>query len=197
MDRILIRSTPKITPTKISVQDIDSPKDANGNLVFSPDLSQAGYAARKGSATPIIIIGGSRIPEESIKSMTVWQEDLLPKISITITDTESVFGAGAYPIANILASVFVKSQNQALKSLSADYLITSIGSVSIPNTNATIYTLTGELHVPKLNGNFSKSFKQMTSLEALKRVADDLQLGFADNQPDNTNDRMTWLMPLI
>jgi hypothetical protein len=195
MDRILIRSTPKITPTRISVLDIDSPIGVSKTLAFSPDSSQSGYAARKGEVTPIVIIGGARIPEESIRSMTVWQEDLLPHISITITDTESVFGAGAYPIANILASVFVKSKNQALKSLSADYLITSIASVNIPNSNATVYTLVGELHVPKLHGNFSKSFKQMTSLEALKRVADDLQLGFADNQPDNTNDRMTWLMP--
>ena len=196
MDRILIRSTPKITPTKISILDIDNAKGENGNdPAFSPDKAPTGYAARKGSVTPIVVIGGSRMPEGAIKSLTVWQEDLLPKISITITDTESVFGAGSYPIANILASVFVSSQNKALKSLSADYLITSIGSVSVPNSNATIYTLTGELHVPKLNGNFSKSFKQMTSLEALKKVADDLQLGFADNQPDNTNDRMTWLMP--
>jgi hypothetical protein len=195
MDKVLIRSLPKITPTQIAVPNTDAAKDQNGANIFSPEISEEGSVARRGSMVPIVMIGQARIPEQAIRTLIIWTDDLLPKMSITIEDTDSVFGAGAYPIANIIASIFVRSQNKRLKSLTGDYLITTVSSINIPNTNATIYTLGGELHVPKLHGNFSKSYSKMTSLEALKSVADDLNLGFADNQPDNTNDRMTWLMP--
>lgn len=195
MDKILIRSTPKLTPTKITVPDMDNVKGANSTKAFSPDQSMEGHASRRGSMTPIIQIGGLRLPESMVKSLSIWQNDLLPSITLSIIDTDGVFGAGIYPVADILISVFIRSQNEQLKSLSADYLITSISSVVVPNSNMTIYTFVGELHVPKINGLYSKSYKDMTSLEALKKVADDLQLGFADNQPENTNDKMTWLMP--
>jgi hypothetical protein len=195
MDKILIRSTPKITPSLISVPDLDSATTADGSPLSRPEQNQSGYASKKGTLTPIVQIGGLIIPEESVKSITIWQEDLLPTISLTIIDNGSIFGAGLYPISDILISIFIRSQNKKLKSLSADYLITSIGSIAIPDSNQAIYNLVGELHVPKLNGYFSKSFRQMTSLETLKNVADDLLLGFADNQPENTNDRMTWIMP--
>jgi hypothetical protein len=195
MDKILIRSSPKITPTKISVPDMDNVKGANEGRAYSVDENVEGHASRRGSMTPIVQIGGLRIPEKMVKSLSVWQNDLLPEISISIIDVDGVFGAGLYPVADILISIFIRSQNEQLKSLSADYLITSISSVVIPHSNMTVYTMAGELHVPKINGMYSKAYKNMTSLEALKKVADDLQLGFADNQPENTNDKMTWLMP--
>ena len=195
MDKILIRSSPKITPTKISVPDMDNVKGADQGKAYAVDENVEGHASRRGSMTPIVQIGGLRIPEKMVKSLSIWQNGLLPEISVSLIDIDGVFGAGLYPVADILISVFIRSQNEQLKSLSADYLITSISSVVVPHSNMTVYTLVGELHVPKINGMYSKSYKNMTSLEALKKVADDLQLGFADNQPENTNDKMTWLMP--
>lgn len=195
MDKVLIRSLPKITPAQIAVPNSDDLKDKNGVNLSSPEETTEGSVARRGSMAPIVMIGQLRIAEESIKSLILWTDDLLPKITVSITDVDSVFGAGAYPLANIIMSVFVRSANRKLKSLTGDYLITTTSSIKIPGTNNTVYTFGGELHIPKLHGNFSKSFRKMTSLEALKAVADDLKLGFADNQPDNTNDRMTWLMP--
>ena len=195
MDKILIRSTPKITPSLISLPDLDGAKTADGRNLSQPDFNADGYVSKKGTLAPIVQIGGLMIPIESVKSLTVWQQDLLPAISLTIIDNGSIFGAGLYPISDILVSVFIRSQNKKLKSLSSDFLITSIGSIPLPNSNQAIYNLVGELHVPKINGNFSRSYSGLTSLEALKKVADELSLGFADNQPENTSDRMTWIMP--
>jgi hypothetical protein len=195
MDKILIRSTPKIAPSLISLPDLDGAKTEDGQGISQPELNQEGHFSKKGTLAPIVQIGGLMIPEESVSSMTVWQQDLLPTISLTIIDNGSIFGAGLYPIADIIISVFIRSQNKKLKSLSADFLITAVGSIPIPNSNQTIYNLIGELHVPKINGNFSRAYSKLTSLEALKKVADELRLGFADNQPENTNDRMTWIMP--
>jgi hypothetical protein len=195
MDKIIIRSTPKVTPTKMSVPDLDGTTNKDGNRISSTETGGEGQAVKRGSSTPIVQIGGLRLPEDMVKSMTVWQDGLLPKISLTILDVDGVFGSGIFPIADPLISIFVRSTNGKLKSLGGDYLTASVGSVPIPNSDLTLYTFVGELHVPKINGNFSRSYKNMTSLEALQKVADELQLGFADNQPQNTNDRMTWLMP--
>jgi hypothetical protein len=195
MDRLLIRTTPKVTPTKIAIPDLDNAKDKDGNRISFTESSGEGQAVKKGSSAPIILIGGIKLPEDMVLSFTVWQHDLLPQIALTIKDIDGIFASGLFPVADPIISIFLRSTNDKLKSLSGDYLIVTAGSAPVPGTSTTIYTFSGELHVPKINGNFSKSYKNMTSLEVLKKVADDLQLGFADNQPQNTNDRMTWLMP--
>ena len=51
------------------------------------------------------------------------------------------------------------------------------------------------MHIPKLHTNISKALSQVTSLDALLLIANDLQLGFSDNLTENTNDKMTWLIP--
>ena len=195
IDKIIIRSTPSITPNLITVLDTDTLKNEQGAPMFSKDLSTMGYSQKKGSQRPIIKLGTVLLPETSLKSLSVWYQDLVPSISITIIDENSVFGAGGYPLTNIIASVYLQAPNPTLKSLSGDYLITNISSIPVPGTRTVVYTISGELHIPKLNGQFSKSFQRMSSLDVLKKVADELKLGFADNQPNNTNDIMTWLMP--
>ena len=116
IDKIIIRSTPKITPTRIAIRDTDSIKTENGAPVFESDKTDEGNAARSGTMSPIILIGSIRVPDTALRSLILWQDDLLPRISITLTDEGSVFGAGAYPISNILTSIFIRSQNKKLKS---------------------------------------------------------------------------------
>jgi len=147
MDKILIRSTPKITPTQISVPDTDNAKGPTGVVAYKQDSTTEGYASQRGTMAPVVLVGGLRVAENSIKSLTIWQYGLLPEITLSVIDADGIFGAGFYPISDILISVFIRSQNQQLKSLSADYLITSISSVVIPNSNMTVYTFAGELHL--------------------------------------------------
>lgn len=196
IDRILIRSTPKIAPTQIAVRDTKQIKNENGVEIFDKKSDELGYSERKGLMTPIVMIGRVRLPADAIKSIHVWQNELVPRISITLIDANSVFGAGGYPLANIIASVFIQSPNQQLKSLAGDYLINNVSSISLPGTATTIYTISGDLYIPKLNGQFSKSYPKLTSRGVLKKIADELQLGFADNLAESdTKDQMTWIMP--
>ena len=58
MDKIIIRSTPKITPTKISLPDTDNAKNSTGNSAFSTDLDSEGKAVLRGIMAPIVQIGG-------------------------------------------------------------------------------------------------------------------------------------------
>jgi hypothetical protein len=45
-----------------------------------------------------------------------------------------------------------------------------------------------------MNGNFIKSYPNVTSSQALKKIAEELGLGFATNE-DSTSDQMTWINP--
>ena len=196
LDTILIRSTPKITPTQIAVRDTKQFKNDNGNEIFDKKAESIGYSERKGLMTPIVMIGQVRLPADAIESVQVWQTELVPRISITLIDGHSVFGAGGYPLANIITSVFIQSPNKKLKSLAGDYLINNVSSISLPGTSTTIYTISGDLYIPKLNGQFSRSYPNLTSKGVLQKVADELQLGFADNLAEaDTKDKMTWIMP--
>ena len=187
---ILKKLDPKIQPSQIDLRDIES-KDSK-NKITSP--SSVGYKQNSGLTEPLIKIGNIRLRPGQIKSLKIRQDELVPTIIITLIDTDSQFSAGKFPISNILISVFIKSSIKKLKSLSCDFIITNVNSFNISDRDIQ-YTFTGDMHIPKLHAHISKAFSQVTSLDALLLIANDLQLGFSDNLTENTNDKMTWLMP--
>jgi hypothetical protein len=193
-NKILVRSAATIRPTLIEYADFESSKAKdNDRQLFRGNLS--GFKQREGLMEPVVQIGAVRLAKHSVKALKIWQEGLLPTISITIIDNGYVFTSRGYPLSNIIVSVFIQSPLKKLKSMAADFLITSISSMPIPNSTSIVYTLSGELNVPFLYGNYSKSYANLTSLQVMQKVAGELQLGFADNQAEGTNDTMTWIMP--
>lgn len=190
-NNILISFAPSLQPTLIEFADRESDQSKT-KLV---DGSRASYVQQMGVNEPVVMIGKLKLKRKSVKMMSIWLDDLIPTASVTFADPGGEFAISSYPLANILMSIFVQSTVPQVKSLSMEFLITNITSMPVSGTTTVIYTVHGELHVPKLNGNYSKSFPKMTSKKALMQIAKDLKLGFADNQPEDTNDQMTWLMP--
>ena len=189
---ILKKLDPTIQPTRIEIKDNETNKAKKEAKIFSPDTT--GYKQNSGLTEPLIQIGNIRLAPGQIKSLKIWQDELVPRILITLIDTGSEFSASKFPISNILISIFIKSPITKLKSMSCDFIITNVNSFNISD-NEIQYTFTGDMHIPKLHTNISKAFSQVTSHDALLLIANDLQLGFADNLTENTNDKMTWLMP--
>jgi hypothetical protein len=62
------------------------------------------------------------------------------------------------------------------------------------NTQENIYTITGSLFIPGLYGDTIKALPKLKSIDALKKIAQDLKLGFATNE-ESTDDEMTWINP--
>ena len=187
---ILKKLDPKIQPSLIDLRDLESSKSAN--KLTSPD--SAGYNQNRGLTEPFIKIGNIRLSYGQIMTLKIWQDEFVPRILITLIDVDSEFSAGKFPVSNILISVFIKSSIKNLKSFACDFIITNISSFNISNRDIQ-YTFIGDMHIPKLHTNISKAFSQVTSLDALLLIANDLQLGFSDNLTENTNDKMTWLIP--
>jgi len=187
---ILKKLDPTIQPSLIDLRDLES--NDSKNKITLPKF--AGYKQNRGLTEPFIKIGNIRLQYGQIRSLKIWQDEFVPRILITLIDVDSEFSTGKFPVSNILISVFIKSAIKKLKNFSCDFIITNISSFNISD-NEIQYTFTGDMHIPKLHTNVSKAFSQVTSLDALLLIAKDLKLGFADNLTENTNDKMTWLMP--
>lgn len=54
------------------------------------------------------------------------------------------------------------------------------------------YIVKGELFIPGIYNNISKSYSKLNSKEALKKICENIGLGFAENE-SSPNDKMTWI----
>ena len=188
-DLIIQTLEPKITPPSISVLDLET-AGSDKNI---RDGEKAGYAQQLGKKFPLIKIGNSIIAPENILSMSVSMNSIIPTIHVAVIDTLGTLTSRTYPRTNLLITAFVAQSHPKLKSFSQSFLITNVNSIPL-GIGGTRYDFFGELYVPNLNGNFIKSYNGLTSAQALKKIAEELGLGFATNE-DTTDDKMTWINP--
>ena len=188
-DQIIQVLEPKITPPRIDVLDLESPgSDKNIRIA-----DRSGYATQLGKNYPLIMIGGAKIEAHQIMLMEAYYDEVIPAIHIVITDQIGTFTSIGYPKTNPLVTVYVASGHPKLKSFSQTYIITNISSIPLGKSSIQ-YDITGELYIPNFNLNFVKSYQSMSSYDALRKIAEELQLGYSTNE-DSTNDSMTWINP--
>ena len=180
--------------------------------IFAPDNTQVSaqnpqFKAPKnvrsteestGSEEPYVMI--NTVPIAGIQKMIIDETGTIPTIKITFIDVTGAISGPNYPKNDPIMSVYIKTANDKFKPISADFLITSIKSTLDPTEdpagvgiNAT-YVMSGELYVPKLYNNFSKSYPSISSVGAMRQLAKDLDLGFSELDIE-TNDIMTWINP--
>jgi hypothetical protein len=188
-NQVLVEFAPKITPTRIEFIDLET--DQSENKVV--EASGQGFVREAGKVYPLVEISGMTIPAEEMLSFTLYQNDFLPRIHLSFMDNNYGFTTNQFPTKKPIVSVFLAPSHTKLKSLSADFLITEIRSINIPDDGIR-YDFIGELYVPNLYANKSAAYRSMTSVEALRKIAGELGLGFATNE-DRTDDTMTWINP--
>jgi hypothetical protein len=188
-DQILQSVDPKITPPSIDVLDLET-ADSTKQI---RDPNASGYSQNLGRKAPLIMIGRARISTDNVLGMSVFMNSMIPNIHVSIMDSTGSLTSVGYPKTNPLLTVYVAPGNTKLKSFSQTFLITGVQSIPVGG-DAVRYEFFGELYVPKLNGNFIKSYSNMTSAQTMKKIAEELGLGFASNE-DSTDDSMTWINP--
>jgi len=186
---------PKIK--KEDLYDLDNSRNSTTPSVTKeatlyPDASQ-----KIGSTTPFVKIGGQIVSK--IESLSIDETGFIPKLFMTFVDPSGEFGGDTYPKRNLLANVYIKSPNPNLTAIRVDFLITSMKSISskkspdkIQLTANTVYMVTGELFVPRLHNNVSRSYSNANSKAALQAVCEELGLGFFENDYELA-DTMTWI----
>lgn len=181
----------------IPLDEISIPYEPNG----SDTLQQYDYKKTIGIESPLIIVKDIIIDKKDIKNMEISCEDFLPTISLKIKpQTNSLLYINPIIEGDVI-SVFLRPINDALRSIRCDFVITSVYTPNInahtPDNSIPI-KLYGILLVPGIKGKVKEElFSENTSKDALKHICKKIGLGFAYNDEENTNDKMTWITPTI
>lgn len=140
-----------------------------------------------GNNSPFIQINDFDFATEDIETVIIDETGFLPEIKVIYEDTKGWFSPVQFPNKNPILSLYVKSTHEKMKPIRNDYIITSI-------KGGTTKVITGELFIPELYTNVSKSYNGMTSKDCLYKVCEELGLGFQANETV-PNDAMNWINP--
>lgn len=176
----------KLTPISVNLEDV--PQDTKAHMVNSAGVY------------PLVYLNTQIIRYGDIESFVLNGEDFYPTLKLTFKDTNGIFMTNAFVFDDYTVSIFLKSENENLKSIRLDFKITKFNKAdntkSVKENEIPInsYHLEGVINVNYLYICQQTSYKGLTSFEIIKRMADESGLGMASNV-SNTSDRMTWLNP--
>jgi hypothetical protein len=190
---------PTLEINTLTMTDIKGLNSESGGR--SADSAKAGQdvANTAGAFVPYAEIDNYRIMMRDFISLTIYQNGFLPEITLSFIDKSGSFSGRYFPRRNPLLKLYVKSNNPETKMIRGDYLVESVtghptNNTYTGNTQENIYTITGSLFIPGLYGDTIKALPKLKSIDALKKIAQDLKLGFATNE-ESTDDEMTWINP--
>jgi len=195
-DTIKVTTLPTIQLKELSVVDTSVASAENPGII-APKYERSAKEI-KGSELPLVKINAIEITE--IDKLIIDESGIVPKIKLSFTDPTGALSGPNYPKRDPILSLYIKTGNPAFKPIRCDFLITSIRTNQDAVMNASIihkgaqFTMSGELFVPKIYDEISKSYQGMTSKQALTQIATDLGLGFAENEFEPA-DAMTWINP--
>lgn len=186
---------PKV-PLKTLFEE-DNSKESNQLVAYKAPEKYASHAESTGGQTPFIKIGGQIV--KAIEAMTIDETGFIPTITLIFRDGLGEFAGDRFPKTNMIMNVYIKVGTDKLKPIRCDFLITSMKSIPTRYTGERkgvaidqTYTVKGELYVPGIYSNISRSYASLNSKDALKRICENLGLGFAENE-STPNDKMTWI----
>jgi hypothetical protein len=158
-----------------------------------------------GMAEPLI-----RVNSVVISGLKYFKLDLTgfkPTVIFRFQTIDESFMFTSFPKDGDIFSVYIRAFGEMFKPIRMDFIITDVNSPfsksTSPLTEANnfepssgryqTYTISGEIRIPRLYKNVSKSFRGNSS-DALIKIAEDLNLGYASNEA-KTNDEMNWISP--
>jgi hypothetical protein len=162
----------------------------------------ANAEAATGLTSPFITINAYNVTNFLI-NFNLDLSGFLPTIRFTFSAGDPVFISVNYPKDGDIVSVYMKSQGDLYKAFRMDFRILTVSgdvsskyaeSGSDPEGTYFKFIITAECNIPGLYSPKIKSFKAMTSSDALLEVSQELNLGYSTNEKA-TDDKMTWICP--
>lgn len=155
-----------------------------------------GYTtAMVGQAYPYVLLNSEEIPQPMLGRVELDCMGFMPKLFMTInlSGGKSNFFKQIFPRAGDIISIFLRSPNDNIKPIRNDYQIVTVdyfGGDYPGDIGVSVLRITARLYIP--NFYTEKIFSlEGTSYEVLKKIAEELEIGFASNV-DSTNDKMRW-----
>lgn len=146
------------------------------------------------SEFPFIKINDYFLQKEEISSIRIDTTGKTPTIILTATFHNDLFISKNMPLDGDIISVMIQSRSDLLKPIRNDYVITSIKSTkkSTDAGNAIYMTFFGMLFLPGWQSYLGDESYRGTSMTTLKKVAEEIGLGFNTNEND-TDDYQIWI----
>lgn len=182
--RVLFNPTLELTSLSVSASSEGTPNSDSG-------LKDANIA---GDLFPVVNINKYNFRESEIEYFKIDCTGFLPELNIIVNVYNSTFISHNLPKDGDLVNVFIRSRNDVLKPIRNDYLITNVTTLndaSALNFKNIRLSITGVLYIPHIYDYRNLAIND-TSFNVLKKVAKDLNLGFASNEA-STNDKQTWI----
>lgn len=155
--------------------------------VWRTNRQDRGSKDKAGAETPLIMVNSYIMNKKGIEDVIIDESGFLPNITVVYTDIDDNFSPVQFPGANPILSIYIKPPNDKLKPIRNDYIIRSVrGSETI--------VIKGELFIPKIYDNISRSYRDINSKNSILEVAKEMGLGFQSNDCD-PSDKMTWINP--
>ena len=194
--QLLLKSLDPVLPL-VELAEVDNDREKKSLSLVKKTDDKPTTAQTAGKLFPVIQINGFAVTV--IDTFIIDETGFIPTVTLHFKDTGGEFNGSTFPKKNLIMSTYIKVANQKFKPVRQDWLITSIRSVAPDkrfNDMSSVgveYVVKGELFIPRLYNNTSKSYTGMTSKEALTKVAEELKIGFAENPAATPNDAMTWI----
>jgi hypothetical protein len=198
---ILQYRNPNITLDELSIMDTNPSK---GDPETNDKKTLNVQKKFTGMAEPLI-----RINNAVITGLSYFKLDLTefkPSILFRFQTIDEKFIFSSFPKDGDVVSIYIRAFGEMFKPIRMDFIITEVVSPfstgvtmedeqEAPSGRYQTYTISAEVRIPKLYKHISKVFKGNSS-DALIKIAEDLQLGYASNEA-KTADSMNWLSPNV
>jgi hypothetical protein len=184
MKDIIVHFDPTRTLKSLRINDLEF--GTNGNPIHGEKGSK-----KAGASAVYVQINDYVIPTNDIISCEINTDGFLPELYLTIGDSTGLLLNNSYPVDGDQINLLIRSINSDFKNIRCDFRIMNVASYPAVNGDS-IFSMIAILDIPELYNDRIVSFGKDTSLNTLKKIAKELQLGFASNVTA-TNDEMVRL----
>lgn len=198
---ILEYRKPTLILDELAVVDTSSQEGDIDNNDFKSDNPQKKFFGR---AEPLIRINNFRVA--GLINFELDLNGFKPSMMFRFKTIDDTFIFTSFPKDGDIASLYINPLGKMFKPIRMDFIITEVdSSFSKPgsredNTDSDSstgryinFTIYAESRIPKLYKQVSRSYNGNSS-DAILKIAEDLDLGFATNEL-NTTDSMNWVCP--
>lgn len=178
---VVVPGLTNIFPPTIKVEPIKF--DATGESIFfkRETISNLGWR-------PFVWYNGYQISDKDISYFALYNDGLLPSITIIFSDTMNLMKDKAFPLDDTKIKIFLSSRTKNVRHIFLEFKIKNF------SINGSKYTIIGTLNVNGLHVKNYKSYRQKTSYYAIQDICKEVGLGFNSNINDS-GDKMTWINP--
>lgn len=177
----------RIIEPRISLEPITIPLEGSSQEAKESTAKNTGIK-------PDVFYNNYQIPAEYIDYLEIDSTGFIPTFRFSFKDPTDVMADLGYPLDDTLVSVFIRSSQEGLNPIRADFKIMDYNIYSDLEKGGEVrsYYMSGVLNVNEMYISRQEFYKKMTSRKAMESFATKYGLGFATNIEESA-DEQTWI----